>query len=86
VSDNEIEGNKVGIKGSTTARLDFAGNDFSGQTPRLLDGELVQFAAKFFDFSANGAPLTIEGLTLAARPLPAAAAARPQSCRYPQGV
>lgn len=87
VADNEIEGNKVGVKGSTTARLDFAGNDFSGQTPRLLDGELVQFAARFFDFSSDGAPLTIEGLDVAAEARPVALTAqRPQSCSYPEGV
>lgn len=87
VADNRIEGNKVGVKGSTTARLDFAGNDFSGQAPRLLDGELVQFAARFLDLAAGGSPLTIEGLDVAAaaRP-PAAAAQRPQSCSYPEGV
>ena len=87
VADNRNEGNKVGVNGSTTGRLDFAGNDFSGQTPRLLDGELVQFAARFFAVSASGGPLTIEGLdgVTAARPQPAAAE-RSQSCKYPEGV
>jgi poly(beta-D-mannuronate) C5 epimerase len=87
VADNELEGNKVGVKGSTTARLDFAGNDFTGQTPRLLDGELVQFTARFFDFSADGSPLTIEGLDVAAAARPVVATGqRPQSCSYPEGV
>ena len=88
VAGNALEGNKVGVQGSTTARLDFSGNDFDGQAPRLLDGELVQFAARFFDFSASGEPLTIEGLdaVAATRPLPAAASERPQSCTYPEDV
>ena len=88
VAGNALEGNKVGVQGSTTASLDFSGNDLDGQAPRLLDGELVQFAARFFDFSASGEPLTIEGLdaVAATRPLPAAASERPQSCTYPEDV
>ena len=85
IASNELDGNQVGIKGSTTARLTFAANDFSGQAPRLLDGELVQFTDKFLDLSALGAgPTVIDGLDLKATPkLTPSGALRPTSCSFP---
>ena len=67
IASNELDGNRVGIKGSTTARLQFAMNDFRGQAPRLLDGELVQFTDRFFNLSAtDSTPTIIDGLQLKA--------------------
>jgi poly(beta-D-mannuronate) C5 epimerase len=84
IAMNELDGNRVGIKGSTTARLAFASNDFSGQAPRLLDGELVQFTNRFFDLrSGDGTPTIIDGLQLksGARLTPTGAL-RPTTCSF----
>jgi len=87
ISSNELDGNRVGIKGSTTATLEFAANDFSAQAPRLLDGELVQFTGRFLDFSGSGAPTTIAGLDLKGQStLTPSGALRPTSCSFPKDV
>lgn len=85
IASNELDGNQVGIKGSTTARLSFAANDFSAQAPRLLDGELVQFTDKFLNLKGRGgAPTVIDGLDLKSTPkLTPSGALRPTSCSFP---
>lgn len=84
IASNELDGNRVGIKGSTTARLAFAMNDFTAQAPRLLDGELVQFTDRFFNLSAtDGTPTIIDGLQLkSGAKLTPAGALRPTSCTF----
>ncbi|MBN9361136.1 MULTISPECIES: right-handed parallel beta-helix repeat-containing protein [unclassified Devosia] len=84
IAANQLDGNRVGIKGSTTARLQFAMNDFTGQAPRLLDGELVQFTDRFFNLSAtDGTPTIIDGLQLkAGAKLTPTGALRPTSCTF----
>lgn len=84
IAANELDGNRVGIKGSTTARLVFAANDFTGQAPRLLDGELVQFTDRFFDLRAtDGGPTVIDGLQLkSAAKFTPTGALRPTSCHF----
>lgn len=84
IASNELDGNRVGIKGSTTARLQFAMNDFTGQAPRLLDGELVQFTDRFFNLSAtDSTPTIIDGLQLkAGAKLTPTGALRPTSCTF----
>ncbi|MDB5540315.1 MAG: hypothetical protein JWQ89_2042 [Devosia sp.] len=84
IASNELDGNRVGIKGSTTARLAFAMNDFSAQAPRLLDGELVQFTDRFFNLSAtDGTPTIIDGLQLkSGAKLTPTGALRPTSCIF----
>lgn len=84
IASNELDGNRVGIKGSTTARLAFAMNDFTGQAPRLLDGELVQFTDRFFNLSAtDSTPTIIDGLQLkAGAKLTPTGALRPTSCTF----
>ena len=84
IAANLLDGNKVGIKGSTTARLAFAGNDFTGQAPRLLAGELVQFTDRFFDLrAAESGPTIIDGLDLkAGAKLTPTGALRPTTCSY----
>jgi poly(beta-D-mannuronate) C5 epimerase len=42
---NTFLDNQVGISGVSSATIDFDGNDFKGQTPRLLAGELVQYTS-----------------------------------------
>lgn len=84
IDANALDGNRVGIKGSTTARLSFSDNDFRGQAPRLLDGELVQFTDRFFNLSATAAePTIIDGLQLksGARLTPTGAL-RPTTCKF----
>jgi poly(beta-D-mannuronate) C5 epimerase len=62
---NRLIGNKTGVTSNIPARLVFDGNDFSGQTPRLLAGELAQYAGRLLDQSAiRDAVLTIDGLEL----------------------
>jgi poly(beta-D-mannuronate) C5 epimerase len=80
IASNELDGNRVGVKGSTTAELRFVANDFSGQAPRLFDGELVQFSDRFFDLSGEA---VIDGLKLGggARLTPSGAL-RPTSCSF----
>lgn len=80
IASNELDGNRVGVKGSTTAELRFVANDFSGQAPRLFDGELVQFSGRFFDLSGEA---VIDGLKLGggARLTPSGAL-RPTSCSF----
>lgn len=84
IASNELDGNRVGIKGSTTARLAFAQNDFTGQAPRLLDGELVQFTDRFFDLRADaGGPTIIDGLELkSGAKLTPNGALRPTTCTF----
>ena len=84
IAMNELDGNRVGIKGSTTARLAFSANDFSGQAPRLLDGELVQFTDRFFNLSAtDSTPTVIDGLQLkAGAKLTPTGALRPTTCSF----
>lgn len=84
IASNQLDGNRVGIKGSTTARLAFAMNDFTGQAPRLLDGELVQFTDRFFNLSATDtAPTIIDGLQLkSGAKLTPSGALRPTSCTF----
>lgn len=84
IAANELDGNRVGIKGSTTARLTFASNDFRAQAPRLLAGELVQFTDRFFNLNATDeAPTVIDGLQLkSGAKLTPAGALRPTSCTF----
>jgi poly(beta-D-mannuronate) C5 epimerase len=84
IASNELDGNRVGIKGSTTARLSFAQNDFRAQAPRLLDGELVQFTDRFFNLSATDeTPTVIDGLQLkSGAKLTPTGALRPTSCTF----
>lgn len=84
IASNQLDGNRVGIKGSTTARLQFAMNDFTGQAPRLLDGELGQFTDRFFNLSATDAtPTIIDGLQLkTGAKLTPSGALRPTSCTF----
>ena len=84
IASNELDGNRVGIKGSTTARLSFAKNDFRAQAPRLLDGELVQFTDRFFNLSATDeVPTVIDGLQLkSGAKLTPTGALRPTSCTF----
>lgn len=84
IASNELDGNRVGIKGSTTARLAFTTNDFTGQAPRLLDGELVQFTDRFFDLRADaGGPTIIDGLELkSGAKLTPNGALRPTTCTF----
>jgi poly(beta-D-mannuronate) C5 epimerase len=80
IASNELDGNRVGIKGSTTAQLRFVANDFSGQAPRLFDGELVQFSDRFFDLSGEA---VIDGLKLGGgAKLTPNGALRPTSCSF----
>lgn len=83
ISANALDGNQVGIRGSTTALITLKNNDFSGQAPRLLDGELVQFTARFFDPTSAGGATIINGLQLKrSKPLTPAGALRPTSCQF----
>jgi mannuronan 5-epimerase len=83
IAANALDGNQVGIRGSTTALLTLENNDFSGQAPRLLDGELVQFSDRFFDVASAGAPTIINGLQLKrTAPLTPSGAQRPISCQF----
>jgi poly(beta-D-mannuronate) C5 epimerase len=83
IATNALDGNQVGIRGSTTALLTLQNNDFSGQAPRLLDGELVQFSDRFFDLGQGGAPTIINGLQLKrTAPLTPSGAQRPTSCQF----
>jgi hypothetical protein len=62
---NRLAGNKTGVTSNIAARLIFDGNDFSGQTPRLLAGELAQYSGRLLEQSATrDAVLTIDGLQL----------------------
>jgi poly(beta-D-mannuronate) C5 epimerase len=80
IAANELDGNRVGVKGSTTAELRFVANDFSGQAPRLFDGELIQFSDRFFDLAGE---TVIDGLRLGgdARLTPSGAL-RPTRCSF----
>ncbi len=80
IASNELDGNRVGVKGSTTAELRFSANDFSGQAPRLFDGELVQFSDRFFNPSGE---TVIDGLRLGGEAkLTPSGALRPTSCSF----
>ncbi len=80
IASNELDGNRVGVKGSTTAQLRFVENDFSGQAPRLFAGELVQFSDRFFDLTGEA---VIDGLKLdGGAKLTPSGALRPTSCSF----
>ena len=80
IASNELDGNRVGVKGSTTAQLRFSANNFSGQAPRLFDGELVQFSEQFFNLTGEA---VIDGLKLGGgAKLSPTGALRPTSCSF----
>jgi mannuronan 5-epimerase len=80
IASNELDGNRVGVKGSTTAQLRFSANDFSGQAPRLFDGELVQFSQQIFNPTGE---TVIDGLRLGGgAKLTSTGALRPTSCSF----
>jgi poly(beta-D-mannuronate) C5 epimerase len=80
IASNELDGNRVGVKGSTTAQLRFSANNFSGQAPRLFDGELVQFSEQFFNLTGEA---VIDGLRLGGpAKLTPTGALRPTSCSF----
>ena len=80
IASNELDGNRVGVKGSTTAQLRFSANNFSGQAPRLFDGELVQFSDQFFNLTGEA---VIDGLRLGGgAKLTPTGALRPTSCSF----
>lgn len=80
IASNELDGNRVGVKGSTTAQLRFSANDFSGQAPRLFDGELVQFSEQLFNLTGEA---VIDGLRLGGgAKLTPTGALRPTSCSF----
>lgn len=85
---NRLAGNKIGVTSNIAARLVFDGNDFSGQTPRLLAGELSQFSGQLLDQSAiRDAVLTVDGLELSQAAGPAQnTTIAPTSCDAMEGV
>ena len=50
---NSFSANRAGVFGINSAKIDFARNDFIGQTPVILDGELGQYTAALLQASAE---------------------------------
>lgn len=50
--ENRVTDNRAGVTGYATERLSFENNDFAGQTPRILSGELGQYTVRLLKSAA----------------------------------
>ncbi|MDB5612616.1 MAG: hypothetical protein JWQ22_269 [Devosia sp.] len=82
LKDNRFDGNKVGLRASTSFDLAFSGNDWAGQTPRLLDGDIAQYTVSLLDGIKNGDT----ELTMAGLPLPVNLTASFPTCKPGEAV
>ncbi|MBU2981406.1 right-handed parallel beta-helix repeat-containing protein [Lentibacter algarum] len=73
LKNNLLVGNGSGLSAATGAEILLSGNDFSGQLPRLLDGDIARLThnivkdlrgAKALDFKNGGAELVSSSVTL----------------------
>lgn len=77
LKDNRFDGNKVGLRASTSFDLALSDNDWAGQTPRLLDGDIAQYTISLLAGIKSGDT----DLTLAGLPLPANLAGSLPTCQ-----
>jgi hypothetical protein len=54
IAGNVFSANRFGLSGAGLGRIDLRDNAFSGQLPRLFDGEFGTYLAAFLDFQATG--------------------------------
>ncbi len=54
MANNVFSANRFGLSGAGLGRIDLRGNAFSGQLPRLFDGEFGTYQAAFLDFQSSG--------------------------------
>jgi poly(beta-D-mannuronate) C5 epimerase len=47
LAGNQLSDNKVGVTGSSAARLDLMGNDLASQSPRIFGGQFTQYTTPF---------------------------------------
>lgn len=54
LSGNNFIGNRVGLRADAAYELHLEGNDWSGQAPRLLDGDIEQFSVQLLNGITSG--------------------------------
>lgn len=70
VDGNAFSANKSGVHGGAASEISLKANDFAGQSPILLDGELAPYVPQLLQIAASpdaaNAPLTIRANTASA--------------------
>jgi poly(beta-D-mannuronate) C5 epimerase len=82
LDDNRFDSNKVGLRASTSFDLALSDNDWTGQTPRLLDGDVSQHTlALLAGIKSGDTDLSMAGL-----PLPADLTASLPTCKPGEAI
>ncbi|MET3900452.1 poly(beta-D-mannuronate) C5 epimerase [Devosia sp. UYZn731] len=64
IADNQFDANKVGLRVNASRTLVLSNNNWSGQTPRLLDGDIAQYTLPLLaGIKAGQTSLTMAGLS-----------------------
>jgi poly(beta-D-mannuronate) C5 epimerase len=82
VADNRFENNKIGLRASASFELALSNNDWTGQTPRLLDGDVAHYTLPLLAAIKAGETQ----LTMAGVPLPSTLNAMPQTCESREAI
>lgn len=76
LTDNHFDANKIGLRANSSFELSLTGNDWKGQSPRLLDGDIEQYTVPLLAAISRGdGDLSMVGL-----PLPANGAGTFEAC------
>ena len=82
LKDNRFDSNKVGLRASTSFELALSNNDWTGQAPRLLDGDVSQHTlALLAGIKSGDTELSMAGL-----PLRPGLSASPQTCKPGEAI
>jgi poly(beta-D-mannuronate) C5 epimerase len=76
LDDNRFENNKVGLRASANFDLALNNNDWTGQTPRLLDGDAANYTLSLLEAIKSGNTQ----LTMAGTPLPSTTSQATPAC------
>ncbi len=82
LADNRFENNKIGLRASASFELALSNNDWTGQTPRLLDGDVAHYTLPLLAAIKAGETQ----LTMAGVPLPSTRNAIPQTCESREAI
>jgi poly(beta-D-mannuronate) C5 epimerase len=82
LDENRFEDNKIGMRASASFQLALSNNDWTGQSPRLLDGDIAQYTLPLLDGIKTGNTR----LTMAGLPLPASHSAALQTCASEEAI
>jgi hypothetical protein len=82
LDDNRFENNKIGLRASASFELALSNNDWTGQTPRLLDGDVASYTLPLLAAIKAGETQ----LTMAGMPLPSTLKAIAQTCESREAI